>query len=235
MKNFAAFMTFLSLVVLSSCTLESSDTDGSQPYAAVSVYALSPDAPYLNVFLNQNTIAANVPFGSYTLYNQVLAGTTTINAQVAGGASTIVNTSFPTSEGKYYSVFLVDSFSSVKAVTISDNLQPVTGDSIRIRFFNFSPDAPAVDMVSSTDSSNKKVMWANRSFTDSANSDSINNFIYASTGSYTFSVVKSNSTDTLATFARTDLTKAGNYTLFLKGFYTNSTGDTTISLGIRPH
>ena len=208
----------------------------AMPSALVSVYALSPDAPDLNIFLNDANIAASLPFGSYTLYNGVASGTAALKAQTAS-QNVAIDSSFPVTAGNYYSVFLVDSFHKIKPVFLEDNfVAPPTDSTAYFRFFNFSPGAPAVTIIySNADTALYKTVWQNRSFT-TVMADSVTQFIQTKTGSYNFVVLKSNSTDTLAKFAGKDLTTAGDYTLLLEGMFTSADGtDTTLQLGIRLH
>ncbi len=224
-----------SLTVFGACTLEKTGTD-SQPFAAVSIYALSPDAAYLDILLNQNNIATNIPFGSYTMYNQVASGSANVKVRPSlGNSAFIKDTTFSVEEGNYYSVFLIDSVEHLTTVTVQDNLAITGRDTVRLRFLNFSPDAPAVDVYARTETTSPFLIWGNRQFTDNASNDTINTFLTAAAGSYILSMVKSGSTDTLVSFKDVDLTSSGNFTLLLKGFYKNSIGDTTLKLGVRRH
>ncbi len=233
MKGFIRFFFFVFLCFSCGCSLDKSSGIDNQPSGFISVYTLSPDAPGFNVFLNGNNVATGVPFGSYTLYSAVTPGSTTVRLQT-GSQEVTIDTSIMISAGSYYSIFLTDSFKRIKPAFITDKLNPAT-DSVSLRFFNFSPDAPPVDIYSYSDSSNHKTIWKNRSFQDQITTDSINTFTGAKRGTYNFFVIKSGSIDTLAKFTGKTLTVAGNYTLFLEGNYKAPNGDTTLQLGVRLH
>ncbi len=229
-----SFLSFCFLLLISSCLKDNSDSS-IESAALVSVYALSPDAPNFNFFMNGNNIAADIPFGSYTLYNPVAAGNIAIKLQTTN-QNLSIDTTISTTAGAYYSVFLIDSFKAIKSVFLKDNLKDTTANdtTVYLRFFNFSPDAPPVDIYYA-DSTNYKSIWKNRSIQNEATLDSINTFTAIKTGTYNFLVINSiNNKDTLAKFASRDLTTPANYTLLLEGKYKTDT-TITLQLGIRRH
>ncbi len=223
---------------MNSCKVDKGSTD-SQPAALISVWALSPDAPKINVFVNGANTATDLPFGSYTLYYPSTAGKTTFVAQTTGGQM-LIDTSITTTANNNYSLFLIDTLSKIKPVFIKDILGTAT-DTLYLRFFNFSPDAPAVDIYSYSDSTNHKTLWQNRSIGNDISNNSINTFIGSKVGTYNFYAIRSGTTDTLARFTQKSLTTAGYYTLFLENKWrvpktdTINLFDTTLQLGIRLH
>ena len=238
MNRFSLFFFSCFLFLMNSCKVDKGSND-SQPSALISVYALSPDAPQMNLFVNGANTATSLPFGSYTLYNQSTAGNTTFIAQTIGG-QVLVDTSLNTTANNIYSLFLIDTLSAIKPVLITDNLSTVS-DTLYLRFFNFSPDAPAVDIYSYSDSTNYKTLWKNRTIGNNISTDSINTFVGSKVGTYNFYAIRSGTTDTLARFLNQSLSTPGYYTLFLKNKWrvpsTDSIGtfDTTLQLGIRLH
>ena len=234
MNRFLSFLLGSTLLFASGCSLKSSD-DNTQPSALVSLYALSPSTPVMNLFVNDANIATNIPFGSYTLYNQATAGDTRIRVQTPA-LNPAHEGVFTTTAGSYYSVFLIDANggTSLKSLVVQDNFGAVN-DSVHLRFFNFSPDAPAVDIYSYSDSSNHKTIWQNRVYDSFPPPGSGNAFTTVKTGNYNFYAIKSGTNDTLAKFTGKNLTVPGYYTLLLEGKYKSSAGDTTLQLGIRMH
>ncbi len=235
-NRFLPFLLFCFFFSIYGCST-SKQSGNTGPYAAISVYALSPDAPQLNVFINDANTATSLPFGSFTIYNPVTPGNASITAQTAS-QHVVVTTNFTTIAGNYYSLFFIDTFSKINPVYVQDNLGTAT-DTLYLRFFNFSPDAPAVDIYSYSDSSNHTTLWKNRSINNDVTNDSINKFVGSKLGTYFFYAIRSGSTDTLAKFTGNNLINAGYYTLLLEGKFRaitdSSTYDTTLQLSIRPH
>ncbi len=230
------FTTILALSVLSflsACSLENSG-DSAIPWAAVSVYALSPDAPGLVFRLDNNLIASNVPFGSYTMYNQVENNNTSLQVKAVNSDEAILDTMILTHQANYYSVFLIDSFQKMKTLVLNDNLLAERQDTIGIRLLTFSPDAPALDIKGVSERGEATIEWGNRQFLISAN-DSSNVFQPAKAGNYQFVVIEHDSQRTIATFPDIDLSKSGNYTVMIKGYYQSAFGGTGLQLGVRHH
>ncbi len=238
MNRFSLFFFSLFLFLINSCKVDKGAND-TQPSALISVWALSPDAPKLNIFVNGANTATSLPFGNYTLYNPSTPGSTTLIAQTTSGQM-LVDTSFTITANNIYSLFLIDTLRAIKPVLIKDNTGTAT-DTLFLRFFNFSPDAPAIDIYSYSDSTNHKTLWKNRSIRNDISNDSINTFVGSKTGTYNFYVLRSGSADTLARFKNKSLSTAGYYTLFLDNKWrvprtdTINLFDTTLQLGIRLH
>lgn len=238
MNRCLSFFLFCFFFLLNGCSVNNG-SGNTQPSALISVYAMSPDAPKVNVFINDANTATSLPFGNYTLYTQATAGSTKIRVQTAS-ESVLLDTSITTSAGVHYSLFLTDTFSALKHTFITDNIGTAT-DTLYLRFFNFSPDAPPVDFSFNTDSvnnSNHITLWKNRSIGNDITNDSINKFVGSKLGTYYFYAIRSGTTDTLARFLGKDLSIAGYYTLYLDNRFrvpTDSANvyDTTLQLGIR--
>ncbi len=233
MNRFLSFLSFGFFFFLSGCSLNSS-SESTQPSAAISVYALSPETSDLNIFVNGANISTAIPFGSYTLYNQVTAGNTQLKAQTFS-QDKVLTTNFTTIAGQYYSVFLIDSGTNqIKSLVVNDNFGAVN-DSIHLRFFNFAHGAPAIDLSYYADSATYITAWKNRGYDSLSPTSATNTFIATHTGTYNFYAVRSGTTDTLARIISKNLTTAGFYTLLLEGKYQPSAGDTTLQMGIRLH
>src|SRR5579875_268950 len=112
MNRFSFFFFFLFLFLMNSCKVDKGSTD-LQPAALISVWALSPDAPKINVFVNGANTATSLPFGNYTLYNPSTPGNTTFVAQTTAG-QVLVDTSVITTANNQYSMFLIDTLSAIK-------------------------------------------------------------------------------------------------------------------------
>lgn len=235
MNRFLSFFLCGVFFFSSGCSLSSSN-ESTQPSASISVYALSPETSDLNVFINDANVATSLPFGSYTLYSQIAAGSTRLKAQTSS-LDQVNEVQFTTTAGSYYSVFLIDSGNNkLKSLVVTDNINTITDDSVHLRFFNFSPDVPAINLSwysDSINSANHKTIWKNRIYDSIQPADSINTFITAKTGVYNFYALKTSNGDTLARFTNKNLATSGYYTLVLEGRF--ATGDTALQLGIRKH
>lgn len=198
----------------------------STPAAAILFSTLSPDAPNTDIFVGSSSAASNIPYGRYTPYAQVVPGKSTIRITNSGGTPIIATDTINPQEGNYYSLFIVDSVKKMKVAFVKDALTTLSGDSVKIRFFNFSPNAPAVDLLTKSGDS----ISLHRTFNDQSAIPSLQGFKQMKKGSYVFSVRQSNSSTMLVDSVKLDLAGGATYTLFLKGFV-GGTQEKSIGLG----
>lgn len=225
--SFAVF--FFLLASFTGCSINNNNSTPG-PAAAVLFVAASPDAANVNIFVNANNVSANMPYGTLTSYSQITPGATALQVTLSGNSTPVINTTVTTLDGKYYSVFLVDSVSKIKASVVEDELQGVSPDSIRIRFFNFSPNTTAIDLTLA----DSTVISGNRTFNDQNISASYQKFISVKKGTYSFEVKQAGTSVSVLSLPGKDLSLSGTYTLFLKGFV-GGTAEKALGMGIIRH
>ncbi len=207
------------------------DGGTTTPRAGIMVNLLSPNAVSTNITLNGNMIVSNISYGSTPqFYNQVTAGATPL-AVSSPLSSSVLNTTLSTEPGKFYSVFLIDSVSKMKAIAVADSVSyPGTTDSIKVRFYNFAVNAPALNLYI-IDSATE---WTNRAFETQSSAGSYNHFRGLKAGTYNFKI---KTPDGGTTLTDTTITFEGKhiYTLFMRGFYPDTSGATKIGLGTVRH
>ena len=115
---------------------------------------------------------------------------------------------------KAYSVFAIDSVSKIKAAVVSDNLATPASGKAHVRFFHFSPNAPAVDIAVA----NGPVVFSNRSFNDQATNASLADFTPLDAGTYNLQVRLTGTNTTVLSLPGVTLTAGKIYTVFAKGF-----------------
>jgi len=220
----------LAVVALAGCFKDSGSV--STPRAGILVDLVSPNASNTSVILNGNTIGTNVSYGSVpNYYNQVIPGPANITV-VSGGSAELLNKDFSTESGKYYSVFVTDSVSRLKSVIVTDSVDyPNTTDSVKVRFYNFAPNSIPLN-VRVNDSAN---VLSNRAFETQQSAAAFNTFLDMKAGTYHFQVFAP--FNTTSALKDTTITFDGKhiYTVFVKGFYPDTTGTTAIGLGVVKH
>lgn len=126
-----------------SCDDESETVDQSK----VMIVHASPDAPAVDLLLNNTKVAGGVNFLQNTNYLEVNSGVLNVKVNAAGTSTSVINADLNVSKDKSYSVFAVDKLASISAVAFEDDLTtPATGKA-HVRFIHLSPDAPAVDIA----------------------------------------------------------------------------------------
>ena len=232
MKKTTFAIAAFAVIGLASCL--KNDGSVSTPRAGILVDLLSPNATNTAISLNGNTIGTNVSYGSVpNLYNQVNAGNGNLSVFNSANAQ-LLNFSFTAAEGKYYSLFIVDSASKMKAIQVADSVSyPGTADSIKVRFYNFAPNSPIPLNVRVKDSA-ATVFPSYHGFETQASAEAKNDFLPLKAGTYNFQIINLNNSTSLKD---TTIIFEGKhiYTLFIKGFYADTTGTTALGLGVVKH
>lgn len=216
-------------VMITGCDPVGSSGTPSQPASAVLVAQASPDASPISVTLNGGTIN-NFPYGGYTPYNIVNAGTQTFSVTKTGASGKLLDTTFITAEGKYYSLFLVDSLSRLRATIIQDPVTAVPMDSAKIRFLHLAPAATTVDLAMTGGA----VLSANRHFNDQRESSALANFTQVKSGTYNLEIRKSGTNEVLVTLPNLNFQSQNIYTIFSKDS-TNTSGAKLVSYQLLRH
>ncbi|WP_100372150.1 DUF4397 domain-containing protein [Bacillus sp. FJAT-45037] len=118
--------------------------------AMVRVLHASPDAPAVDVYVNDDLVLDNVEYKMVSKYLTVPEGTHKVEIYPAGDSETVVITEQVTvSAGKAYTVAAIGHLESMRLTALADEKE-VTDGNTKIRVAHFSPDAPAVDIATDT-------------------------------------------------------------------------------------
>lgn len=144
------------------------------------------------------------------------------DVQFKSNSSDSLLTSIPSSAYDslgFYTLILYNdtSYGPLKSVKITDNFSNVNKDSAYFRFFNMSPDMPAIDLYIN----NIKVQ-ANRTPADNIHKQLYNNFQSFSTGYYSIQVNQAGTSNIIGTAVSGNLQAGQVYTIFLEEQHTSS-------------
>ncbi len=134
---------------LSSCKKDEESSPTPAPtFANVLVTHASPDAPGVDLLVdNVKLNSAAINFPSSTPYIPVASGNRNFKINVSGTSTSVIDATLPLAANKNYSIFAIDSVSSISALVIEDNLATPASGKAHIRFIHLSPNAPAVDVA----------------------------------------------------------------------------------------
>lgn len=139
------------LVAVVGCSDDNPVASTSNPptTARVVVVHASPNAPAVDIVVDDAAPAAvtGLAFPANTGYVELPAGTRNVKVNVANTTTTVINADLPLSAGKVYSVFAIDSVSSIEPLVLEDDLTAPAAGKAHVRFVHLSPDAPAVDVA----------------------------------------------------------------------------------------
>jgi hypothetical protein len=135
-------LVLVSLLFMAGCKLDDNKVQPSVPVSYVAFYNASPDAPGLNVSVDNAQINAQpFDYADYTGYLPFYTGQRHFTVGPADASNVVVDTTVNFVANKAYSVFVVDNYNHASLLVLNDSAStPVAGKAV-IRLINLSPDA----------------------------------------------------------------------------------------------
>jgi len=238
-KHLLTAITFiiisLALMNISGCIKKDPESRITQ----VLLVPLSPNATACDFSINGSLYATTVGYSTttgtvrYTLpyYTLEPKAGSVIAYNATGTTNAFASVTRDLEEDRVYSTFLIDSVLKAKAVIVHDDLSEPTPGKVKIRFFHFSANTPALDVVNSA---NSATLFANRTFNDQVATTSHENFIEIDAGTYTFIFKNKVTGATVYTTSAQSLIPDRIYTLAVRGF-TGGTGTQAIGAWVYPN
>ncbi len=116
--------------------------------ARVRVAHLSPDAPAVDILVNNMVAFSNVAFKDVSDYAALMPGTYNVKVVPAGAITPVViEANLTLDAGKDYTVAAVNVLASIEPLPLLDNNAAPAAGNAHVRFVHASPDAPAVDIA----------------------------------------------------------------------------------------
>jgi hypothetical protein len=137
------------LVVAGAMLLSFAAPASAADTAMVRVLHASPDAPAVDVFLDDTAVSAltNVPFGIISGYLEIPAGAHNVKVYATGTTTgAVINADVTVAAGKMYTIAATGAVASITAQVIEDAPSP-SCTTAQVRVIHFSADAPAVDVA----------------------------------------------------------------------------------------
>ena len=136
------------LLAATALTAACSDDDNTGPEgeARVRVVHASPDAPSVDVLLDDAEVLSDVPYLASSAYLATSAGDHNLKVNAAGTASTAIDADVTLADGTDYTVIASDLVAAITPIVLADdNTAPAAGNA-RVRAIHGAPSAPAVDI-----------------------------------------------------------------------------------------
>lgn len=122
--------------------------------AQVRVVHASPDAPSVDVLVDDATVLSNVPFKAASDYLAVPSGSRNVKVRVSGTSTVVIDANATVGDGRAYTVLATGAASSIAPLVLEDDLTDPAAGNIKLRLVHASPTAGNVDIyVTSTDAS----------------------------------------------------------------------------------
>jgi hypothetical protein len=143
-------LKFLTLLLaagaLTAACSDEGDNTGPEGGARVRVVHASPDAPAVDVLLDDAEVLGGVPYLAASAYLDAPAGSRNLKVNAAGTATTVINADLNLVDGTDYTVIAAGPVQSIEPLVLQDdNSAPASGNA-RVRAIHGAPSAPAVDI-----------------------------------------------------------------------------------------
>ena len=131
--------------VTAACSDDDNNT-GPEGQARVRVVHASPDAPNVDLLLDNAKVLSDVPYLASSDYLATSAGDHNLKVNAAGTATTAIDADVTLADGTDYTVIASDLVAQITPIVLQDdNTAPAAGDA-RVRAIHGAPSAPTVDV-----------------------------------------------------------------------------------------
>jgi hypothetical protein len=193
------------------------------PVSYVSLYNASPNAPALNIVVDDRLINRNAPlrYADYTGYLRFHTGERTLEVGPYGANNVTLDTAITLVDNRAYSIFVVDNYENAELLVLNDSsaAEPATGKAM-IRFVNLSPDAAPLTL---------KVKDAAVNLTDAQSFKGATPFQEVDAQSYNFEVVAG--VESVLNIPNVSLPAGAYKTVLVRGYKTPPAGNTSVLSG----
>jgi hypothetical protein len=208
-----------SILVLSSCDFKDDDNVQPTPLAYVSIYNAIPDAPELDVTVDNQLINPRAfRFGDNTYYQNFYPGQRKFEVSPYGADNIVADTTLTLAVGNAYSIFMADEYEKAHILVTNDSAAIGEEGKSKLRLINLSPDASPVSL---NRKDNATVIIQNQAF------KGVSSFVALEPGSYGFEIVSSAGEQPVS-ISDLDLRSGGVYTIVVRGYRNPPAGNTHV-------
>jgi hypothetical protein len=136
----------LAATALTAACDDDDDNTGPEGEARIRVVHASPDAPEVDVLLDDTEVLSDVPYLVASEYLETSAGDHNLKVNAAGTATTVIDADATLADGADYTVVASGLVAEIEPIVLEDdNSAPAAGNA-RVRAIHGAPSAPAVDV-----------------------------------------------------------------------------------------
>lgn len=114
--------------------------------AAVRVVHASPDAPNVDVLVDEGVALPNVAYRAASGFLEVPSGTRRLRVRATGTTTTVIDANVPLTTGASYTVLATGELADIEPVVAEDNLTAPAAGQVKLRVIHAAPAAAGVDV-----------------------------------------------------------------------------------------
>ena len=133
-------------VLTAACGDDDDNTGPEVGDARVRVVHASPDAPNVDVLVDDAVALSNVPYLGVSDYLDVPSGDRNLKVNAAGTATTVIDEDADLAEDGDYTVIASGLAAAIEPIVLEDDNTAPSAGNVRVRAIHGAPSAPAVDI-----------------------------------------------------------------------------------------
>lgn len=137
------------LLAASALTAACSDDDndtGPEGQARLRVVHASPDAPAVDVLVDDAAALSNVDYLTASDYVELADGAHNVKVNAAGTSTTVIDADVDLADGTDYTVIASGLLDAIQPIVLEDDNSTPAAGTARVRAIHGAPSAPAVDV-----------------------------------------------------------------------------------------
>ena len=138
-------LLFAASALTAACS-DDDDNTGPDNQARLRVVHASPDAPDVDVLLDDSEVLSDVPYLASSDYLDVTSGDHNVKVNAAGTATTVIDADVTLSDGVDYTVIAAGLLASIEPLVLTDDNTPPGSGNVKVRAVHGAPSAPSVDI-----------------------------------------------------------------------------------------
>lgn len=150
MRSPLRLLAALTLAV-TSLTACSDDNDPAEPSANLRVVHASPDAPAVDVLVDEATALTNVPYRAASAYLTVSPGDRRLRVRATGTTTTVIDATANLENRANYTVIATGLLAGIQPLIAVDTLSNPAAGNVKIRVIHAAPAAGNVDVYATTE------------------------------------------------------------------------------------
>lgn len=206
-------------LLITSCDLNDDNDVQPIPVAYVSIYNAIPDAPELDLTVDNRLINPRAfEFGDNTYYQNFYAGTRKFQVMPFGANNVVADTTLTLVDQNIYSIFMVDVLTKAQIIVTNDSAAISEEGKVKVRLINLSPDASPVSL---------KVKDGANALTQNQAFKSASGFVELDPNKYDFEIISSGGEAPILV-PDIDLQSGAVRTIVVRGYRNPPAGNTNV-------
>jgi hypothetical protein len=136
----------LAATALTAACDDDDETTGPEGEARIRVVHASPDAPEVDVLLDDTEVLSDVPYLVASEYLETSAGAHNLKVNAAGTTTTVIDADATLADGTDYTVIASGLVAEIEPIVLEDDNSTPAAGNVRVRAIHGAPSAPAVDV-----------------------------------------------------------------------------------------